>query len=68
MAPHVVLERRDVEIADENRALAVLRAQLFHRAQFIEEGELVGELFVDRRIGLVAAGGHVEIMQGDRIA
>ena len=34
---------------------------------FVEEGELVGELHVDRRVGHVAAGRHVEIMQRDRI-
>ena len=33
--------------------------------QLVDEGELVGEFQVDRRIGLVAAGGNVEIVDGD---
>ena len=44
---------------DERRHAAV---------QLVEEGELVGEFRVDLRVGLVAAGRDVEIVDGDRPA
>ena len=43
------------------------RPQRFACVHLVEEGELVGELRVDRGIGNVAARRHVEIMQRDRI-
>ena len=45
-------------------------AGLQHRviAHLVEEGELVGEFRIDRRIGNVAAGGNIEIVHRDRIA
>jgi hypothetical protein len=68
VAPDVVLERRHVEVADQNCALVRGRAQLRHAVKLVEEGELVGELLVDGRIGLVAAGRHIEIVHRDRVA
>ena len=62
VAPDVVFERRDVEIADDDRAVG---GEIFRREpcrHFVDEGELVGELVVDRRIGFVAAGRNVEIV------
>ena len=44
------------------------RPQGFAVAHLVEEGELVREFRIDRGIGNVAAGRHVEIMQRDRIA
>ena len=44
------------------------RAQLRHAVQFVEEGELVGELHVDRGVRLVAAGRDIEIVHRDRVA
>src|SRR5712675_2853999 len=64
MAPDVILERRDVQIADEGNGIAFLAAMPgeagFHLA---EEVELMGEFGIPRRVGNVAAGWHVEIVQ-----
>ena len=63
VAPDVVLERRDVEIADQDRPLRrrlLVRGPIDH---FVDEGELVGELDVDLRVRLVAARGDIEIME-----
>src|SRR5690606_19049137 len=62
--PDVVLIGSDIEIADENRLPVGLGAAQpgFH---LVNEGELVGEFLVDRRVRLVAAGGYVEIMDED---
>ena len=58
MAPNVVFERRDVEVADQDRAAGgdPLGGEPFRH--LVDQGELVGELVVDRRIRLVAAGGN----------
>src|SRR5213075_1558455 len=61
------LKRRDVEVADQDRALAIVWAQLLHRGELIEKGELVGEFLVNRRVGLVAARRYIEIVQCDRV-
>ncbi len=67
MAPDVGFERRDVEVADDDGARRRRRPQQLARAHLVEEGELVGEFRIDRRIGNVAARRHVEIMQRDRV-
>jgi hypothetical protein len=68
VAPDVMLERRDIEIADQNGAVGPLRAQPRAGAHFVEEAELVGEFRIGLRIGNVAAGGHVEVMHRYGIA
>ena len=68
VAPDVVLARRDIEIADQDGALRLRRPQRRGVAHLIEEGKLVGEFRIDRRIGNVAAGRDIEIMHRDRIA
>ena len=63
VAPDVVLKRRDVEIADQDRGSRprlVLRGPVDH---FIDEGKLVGEFDIDLGVRLVAARGDVEIVQ-----
>ena len=60
-----MFERRDVEIADQDRPAVGDFLGMHPGRHFIEEGELVGELVVDLRIGFVAAGRHVEIMDLD---
>ena len=67
VAPDVVLERRHIEVADEDRALRFFRPQSGMRAHFIEKREFVLEFRIDFRVRLVAAGGNVKIMQGDLI-
>ncbi len=62
MAPDVVLERRDVEVADQDRAARGARLAPNHARHLVEESELVGEFRVERGVGLVAAGGDVEIV------
>ena len=65
--PNVVFERRDIEIADDD-AIAAAR----HRAigepvfEFVDELQLVGEFLVDRGVGFIAAGRHIEIVNDDR--
>jgi hypothetical protein len=63
MAPDVVLTRRDVQVADEDRPL---RRRLFMHTpidHFVNEGEFVGEFDVDFGVRLVAPSGHVEIVK-----
>ena len=49
-------------------AVGVLTAQPGACPHLVEKSELVREFRIDLRIGQVAAGRHVEIMQRDRIA
>ena len=68
MTPDVVLEWRDIQIADEQGAFAASgSARGATTREFVEEGELVRKLFVDFGIRLVAAGGHVKIMDRQRL-
>jgi hypothetical protein len=60
VVPDVVLARGDVEIADEDRPLGARVRE--PAAQLVHEIELVAELRIGARIGQVAAGGHVEIV------
>src|SRR6185295_1938702 len=64
MTPDIVLERSDIEIADQNHAVAVA-TQRRACAHLIQEGELMREFWINSGIGRVAAGGYVEIMQRD---
>src|SRR5579883_3147218 len=68
VAPDVVLERRDIEIADQDCALGLLRPDDGAVAHLVEKGELMREFRIEVRVGKVAAGGHIEIMHRDRIA
>ena len=61
MRPDIVFVRRDVQIADQN-AFAFRRQVLGPSRRLFEEIQLVGELFIDLRIGLVTTGRHVEIV------
>ena len=61
--PHVVLERRDVEVSDQNGVF--LGRMPVH---FGKEPELVGKLVVQFRIGDIATGRHVIIVQREREA
>ncbi len=64
--PDVVLVGGDVEVADQHVMRPVLRVQRRARFHLVEEGELVGELRIERRVGHVAAGRDVEVMQHQR--
>jgi hypothetical protein len=66
--PHVVLIWRDIEIADQDVAIVAARMQRFARLHLVEKSQLVIELGIERGIGNVAAGRHVEIMQYQRLA
>src|SRR5579863_1400887 len=68
VAPHVIFERRDVEIADENGALGRRRAQRRRVTHLIEESKLMGKFRIYRRVGNIAAGWDIEVMHGDGIA
>ncbi len=56
-----MLERRYVEITDEDRALGGTGPQV-RGAHFVKEFELMGEFRVDSRIRFVAARRNVKIM------
>ena len=63
VGPDIIFQRRDIEIADQDHRIVLLRGapgeEFFHA---LEEVELVRELGVDRGIGNVAAGRHIEIV------
>src|SRR5262245_17878629 len=61
-----MLERRDVEIAYEHGMRGPFRPQLIVRLHFIKEVELVPKFWIDGRVRLVAAGGHVKIVKRNR--
>ena len=65
--PHVVLMRRDVEIADQDVAVVAARMQRLARLHLVEKFQLVIEFRIERGIGNVAAGRNVEIMQHQRL-
>ena len=62
VAPHIMFERRDIQIADKNCGLfcwLVFRAPCRH---MVEKSELMREFFILVRIGNIAARRHIEIM------
>src|SRR5262245_41747059 len=67
MAPDVVLERRNVEITDHDRA-RVARPQIGTADELVQEAELVREFWIDFGVRLVAARRHIEIVHLDRLA
>ncbi|CDX46437.1 hypothetical protein MPLDJ20_90013 [Mesorhizobium plurifarium] len=65
--PDVMLLRRDVQVADQDRCGRFIRARR-HGVHLVDEIELVAEFAVDLRVRLVAAGRDVEIMHQHRFA
>jgi len=64
VAPNVGLARRDIEIADKNRRS--LAAAFFpHGSLGCDEIELMLEFVVGDRVGHVAAGRHIDIVECD---
>ena len=59
--------RRDVEIADQDMPVVAARMQRLARLHLVEKSQLVVEFRIERGIGNVAAGRHVEIMQHQRL-
>ncbi|MXO97655.1 hypothetical protein GRI97_01465 [Altererythrobacter xixiisoli] len=59
MIPHIRFERRDIEIADDQRGAVDLAGPLGHA---FEEIELLPELRVDQAVGFVAAGRNIDIL------
>jgi len=59
--------RRDVEVADQDMPLLAARMQRLARLHLVEELQLVFELRIERRIGNIAAGRHIEIVQHQRL-
>jgi hypothetical protein len=56
MTPDVVLERGDIEVAEEDHSARVVTLQGGGRPHFVEEGKLVREFRIGRRVGEIAAG------------
>ena len=65
MRPDIGLERRDIEVADHHAARAAVAPVLPPAGHLLKKLQLVGELVVDLRVRLVAAGRHVEIVDFD---
>ena len=57
----------DVEVADQDMPVVAARMQRFARLHLVEKFQLVIELRIERGIGNVAAGRHIEIMQHQRL-
>ncbi len=64
MAPDIVLARRHVQVAREQRAPRRVRPE--PRRRLVQERELVGELGVRRRVRHIAARRDVEAVHGER--
>ena len=47
-------------------SLLAIFSRLSPLRHFVEKGELMGEFRIDGGVWLVASGGHIEIVQGDR--
>ena len=62
MAPDVVLQRRDVEVAHQHRALLAWRVVREPLRELVDEGELMREFVVDLGVRLVAARGYIEVV------
>ena len=57
VAPDIVLERRDVEIADQDRALGCGRLEHRVVAHLVEKSELVGKFRIDPGSGMSPPAG-----------
>ena len=62
--PDVRFKRRDIEVADDHRRLAQSCGPLGHP---FDEGEFLREFEIERRIGNIAAGGNIDVLQPDAI-
>ena len=65
MAPDVVLQGRDVQVAHQHAAPG--RPGREPGRGLVHEGQLVGEFRVDFGVRHVATGGHVEVVQLDQL-
>ena len=68
MAPDIMLERRDIEIADQDHAVGPSQRSAAHARISSRKASLCANFGLTAGIGHVAARGHVEIMQRDRVA
>ncbi len=65
MAPHIVLQRRDIQIAHQHGTVG--RAEGGEMVcGFCNEIQFMGEFRILHTVGNIPAGGHIEIMQVDR--
>ena len=60
--------RRDIEITDQDMAVIATGLQRLAPLHFIQELQLVFELWIERGIGNIAACRNVEIMYDQRLA
>ena len=67
LVPNVCLQRRDIEIADENGTAGGEMFRAHPGGHLVKEGELVREFRIDFRVGFVAARRNIEIMQIERL-
>src|SRR5262249_35100364 len=68
MAPDVVLERRDIEVAEQDHSARVMTPQSGGCPHLFQEGKLVRELGISRGVGEIAAGRYIQVMNRDGIA
>src|SRR5262245_2596171 len=66
VAPDVMLERRNVEISYQHGMCRSFRPQPIVRLHFVKEVEFVPKFWVDARVRLVAASGHIKILKRNR--
>lgn len=64
MAPDVLLQRRDIEVAHENSSPGRVFGEMCRRLG--QKIELMGEFLIRGAVGDIAAGGYIEIMDGQR--
>src|SRR5262245_66466479 len=67
MAPDVVLERRDIEVAEQDHSARVMTPQSGGCPHLFQEGKLVRELGISRGVGEIAAGRYIQVMNRDGI-
>ena len=65
VGPHIALERRDVEVANNHPPGAVAWQVLTPGRELVQKAKLVSELFVDRRIRYIAAGNVIWLLKPD---
>src|SRR5262245_29655209 len=66
VTPDVMLKRRNVEIPYQHGMCRSFRPQPIVRLHFVKEVEFVPKFWIDVRIRLVAASGHIKIVKRNR--
>src|SRR5215831_8988704 len=68
MAPDVVLERCDIEVAEQDHSARVMASQSDGCPHLFEEGKLMRELGISCGVGEIAAGRYIQVVNRYGIA